>query len=76
MRVTVILLVISVLGTIPRGFVKELEELEIRGGGENCWGQSKYWEKSGRPEEFAVSQNFSEITSANAGVKILQGLIS
>ena len=31
MRVTVILVVIGALGMIPKGFVKGLENLEIRG---------------------------------------------
>ena len=63
MKVTLISNVIGALGTILKGLVKELEDLEIRGQVETIQitalfeDQSEYWEESWRLEETCCHSN-------------------
>ena len=63
MKVTVIAVVVGVLGTIPKGLVKGLENFEIRGKVETI---TVYREEFWRLEETCSHSNSSEIPSANA----------
>ena len=70
MKVTVIAIVISALGTVTKGLIKGLEDLEIRGQVDSI--QITALLRSARilnlKETWCLSK-FSEKPSANAGVK-------
>ena len=72
MKVTIIPIVCVALGTVTKGLVQWLEDLEIRGWVKaiHYWNRPEYWEESWRPEETCWHSNASEKPSANAGVKI------
>ena len=72
--VTVMLIVTGALGTVSKGLVRRLEELEIRGQAEtiqttSLFNEPEYWEESWKLEETWCQSDFSERPSANAGVK-------
>ena len=71
MKVTVILIVIGSLGTIPKGLVKGLEDLDIRWQVETiqATGRLEYWRESKRSAETWCHSNPSEKPSVNAGLK-------
>ena len=64
---TVIPIVISALGTVPKGLERRLEKIEIRRRAElhHCWGQPEYWGKSWRLEKSCCQSNWRERPSAN-----------
>ena len=77
MRVTVIPIVISALGTFTEGLVQELEELEIRGRMKTIQttallGSARI--ESWRLEETCCHSDSSGKSFANAGVKTLKGV--
>ena len=75
MRVTVIPFVISALGTIPKCFVKGLEDLEIRGQVEYIIKISQNTKKSpGKIDEIYCHSDSSESPSVNPGVKNSPGV--
>ena len=62
MKVTIILIVIGDLGTVTKGLVQGLEELEITGGVETSklqhfWYRPEYWEESWRLKETCYHSN-------------------
>ena len=76
MKVTVIPMVVDALGKIPKGLVKGLEDLEIRGQVESIQtttllrsvrilSEEEFW----RLEETCCHSNSCQRTSANAGMK-------
>ena len=72
---TVIPIVVGALGKIPKGLVKELEDLEISGQVETIHttallNRLKCCEEAWGHEEACCHKNSSEKTSANAGIKI------
>ena len=74
MKVIVISTVICVLGTIPKGLIIGLEELEIEERTEiikttKYWDRQQYWEESWRLEETCGYLNSSENLSADASEK-------
>ena len=79
MKVTIILIVTGDLGTVTKGLIMGLEDLEIRRKVETIkllhyWDRSKYCEGSWRLEETCCHSNSSERPSANAAVKNSQGV--
>ena len=67
-------IVIGALGTVTKGFVQGLDDLEIRGRVETIHvtvyqDRSEYWEESWRLEETYSHSDSSEKPSADAGVK-------
>ena len=77
MKVTIIPIEIGALGTVTKGLVQGLEDLEIGGRGETIqmtafFDRPEYWEASWRLEETCCLSNPSEKPSANAGVKNLK----
>ena len=50
MKVTIVPIVISALGTVTKGLLKGLEDLEIGGWRlskrQHCWGRPEYWDES------------------------------
>ena len=70
-------IVIGALGTVIKGLIKGLEDLEIRGQVETIhyWDQSEYWEEFWRLEETCGHLNSGERPSANADVKNSQGVM-
>ena len=73
MKVTVIPFVVGALGTIPKGLLKELEVLEIRGQVENIQTTAllRLARILRRDLETCSHSNSSEKPSANADVKKL-----
>ena len=71
-----ILVIIDALGTVPKGLVKKMEELEIRGGTETI--QTTALLRSTRilrrVLETCCRADSSETTSNNAGVRNWQGV--
>ena len=76
MKVTIIPIVIRALGTVTKGLVQGLEDLEIRGREENV--QTTALLRSARilrrVLETCCLSNFSESPSANADVKNSEGV--
>ena len=84
MKVTIVPIVIGAFGTITKGLLKGLEDLEVGGRVETIqmtaflrtarilrrhWDRSEYWEESWRLEEIYCHSNSSEKPSANTDVK-------
>ena len=71
MKVTIIPIVIGAFGTVTKGLLKGLEDLEVGGPFklQYCWEQSEYWEESWKLEETCCLSNSSERPSANTDVK-------
>ena len=67
MKVTIIPIVIGAFGTVTKGLIKGLEDLEVEG--QNYWERPEYWEESWRLGETCCHSNSSERPSANANVK-------
>ena len=73
MKVTIVLIVIGALGTITKGLLKGLEDLEVGGRVEtkrqHCWEQPESWDESWKLEETCCHSDSSEKPSANTDVK-------
>ena len=74
MKVTVTPIVIDVLGTFTKGWLKGLENLEIRGQVDTITTRAverseKYWDESWRLEETCCHSNSTKKQSANAASK-------
>ena len=74
MKVTIIPTVIGALGTVTKGLLQGLEDLEITGFVETTklhhnWDQPEYWEESWRLEETGCHSNSRRKPSANADEK-------
>ena len=74
MKVTIILIVIGAFGTVTKGLLKGLEDLEVGARVEiykqqHYWKRPEYWEESWRLEETCCHSISSERTSAYADVK-------
>ena len=74
MKVTIKPNVIGAFGTVTKGLLKGLEDLEVGGRVEHYWGRPKYWEESWRLEETCCHSNSSERPSAKTDVKNSQGV--
>ena len=73
MTVTIIPIVIGEFGTVTKGYLKGLEDLEVVERVETSkllhyWEWPEYWEESWRLEETCCHSNSSERPSANAYV--------
>ena len=76
MKVTVIPIVFGVLGTLPKGLIRGLEELEIGGQAEIIQTTALRLARIlKRVLETCCHSDSNERPSANAGVKNLQGVI-
>ena len=79
-KVSFIPIIIGAFGTVIKGFLKELEDLEKKYDKRrpskllNYWDQPEYWELAKRIKEMWCLSNFSEISSANTDVKNSQGV--
>ena len=78
-KVTFIQIVIGALGTVTKGLVKGLEDLEIRGRMETTrtivfLNRLEYWVESWKLEKTCSHSNSSKRPSANADVKNFQGV--
>ena len=74
MQVTIISIVIGAFGTVPKGLLKGLEDLEVGGRVETIklvhyWERPEYWEDSWKLGETCCHSNSSERPSANADMK-------
>ena len=74
MKVTIATIVIGAFGTITKGLLNGLEDLEVGGRVDTIkllhyWERPEYWEESWRLEETCCYSNSSERPSANADVK-------
>ena len=74
MKVTIVPIVIGALGTITKGLLKGLEDLEVGGRIEiiqmtALLSSAKSWDKSGRLEGTWCHSDSSEKLSGNADVK-------
>ena len=67
-NISVILILIRALGTLTKGLVKQLEDLEIRGRVEHFRDRPEYWEESWTLEETFCHSESSKISSANGDV--------
>ena len=67
MQVTIIPIVIGAFGTVTKGLLKGLEDLEV--GGQHYWERPEYREESWRLEETCSHSDSREKPSANADVK-------
>ena len=79
MKVTIIPIVIGAFGTITKGLLKGLEDLEVGGRVETIqkqyyWERLEYREESWRLEETFCHSNSSEIPSAKTDVKNSEGV--
>ena len=63
-RVTVMLIVVGALGTVPKGLERELEELEIGRRIDRCWDISEYCEEFWSPMETWCHSDSRESMSA------------
>ena len=71
MKVTIIPIVIGALGTVTKGLIQGLEDLEWRPSKQlHYWGRPEYWDESWRLEK-----TFYQTPSSNAGMKNAQGII-
>ena len=78
-KVTVMPIVNGAFGTVTKGLIQGLEDLEIRGRVETLQTtallrRSEYWEKSRGLEETCCYSDSSEKPSTNADVKNFQGV--
>ena len=75
MKVTIILIVIGAFGTVTKGLLKGLEDLEAGGRlgrpskQQHYWKRLEYWEEFWRLEETCCHSISSERPSVNADVK-------
>ena len=73
MQVTIIPIVIGAFGTVTKGLLKGLEDLEVGRRVETIqlhyWERPEYWEESWILEETCCHSESSEKPSANADVK-------
>ena len=73
MQVTIILIVIGTFGTVIKGLLKGVEDLEVGGRVEtklqHYWERPEYREESWRLEEICCHSNSSERPSASTDVK-------
>ena len=72
MKVTIIPIVIAAFGTVTKGLLKELEDLEYKWRPsklQHYWELPEYWEESGRLEETCCHSNSNEKPSAKNDVK-------
>ena len=60
MKVTIIPIVIGAFGTVTKGLLKGLEDLEVEGRVKHCGERSEYREESWRPEETCYLSNSGE----------------
>ena len=77
MRVTIVPIVIGAFGTVTKGLLKGLEDLEVGGRVETIqhyWQRPEYGEESWRLEETCCHSNSSQKPSANTDVKNFQRL--
>ena len=76
MKVTIVPIVIGALGTVTKGLLKGLEDLEVGGLSkrQHCWGRPESWDESWRLEETCCHSNSSEKPSANTDVKNSKGV--
>ena len=77
MKVTIIPIVIGAFGTVIKGWLKGLEDMEIRGWVETIqhyWERAEYWEESWRLEETCCHSNSSERSSFNPDEQNSQGV--
>ena len=79
MQVTIIPNVIGAFGSVTKGLLKGLEDLEVGGRVERSkllhyWIRPEYWEESGRLEETCCHSNSSRRPSANTDVKKYKGV--
>ena len=78
-ELTIVPIVIGALGTVTKGLLKGLENLEVGGRVEtiqwqHCWGRPEYWDESWRLEETCCHSNSSKKPSANTDVKNSKGV--
>ena len=73
---TIVPIVIGAFGTITKGLLKGLEDLEVGGQVETIQNDciTEYWEESWRLEETCCHSNSSKSPSANADVKNSKGV--
>ena len=69
MKVTIIPIVIGAFGTVTKGLLMDLEDLEVEGRVEHYWKRPEYWEESWRLEETCCLWNSSERPSAKTNMK-------
>ena len=78
MKVTIVPIVIGAFGTITKGLLKGLENLEVGERVETIqidyWERPEYWEESWRLEETCCHSNSSEKPSANTDVNNSKGV--
>ena len=79
MKVTIVPIVISALGTITKGILKGLEDLEVGGRVETIQTTTllrtaRSWDESWRLEETCCHLNSSEKPSANTDVESSKGV--
>ena len=73
MKVTIITIVVSALGTVAKGLIKGLEDMEIRKREETIrllhyWDRLKYWAESWTLEKTSYLSSSSERRSVNTDV--------
>ena len=70
MKVTIVSIVIGAFGSVTKGLLMGLEDLEVGGRVETIQRERpEYWEESWRLEETCCHSNSSEKSSANTDVK-------
>ena len=69
MKVTFVPIVIGAFGTVTKGLLKGLEDLEVGGRMEDYWRRPEYWEESWRLEETCCHSNSREKPNADSDVK-------
>ena len=77
MKVTIVPIVIGAFGTITKGLLKDLEDLEVGGQNdkwEHCWERPEPRDESWRLEETCCHSNSSEKPSANTDAKKPKGV--
>ena len=76
MKVTIVPIVIGAFGTITKGLLKGLEDLEFGGRSkwQHYWEWPEYWDESWRLEETCCHSNSSEKPSANTDVENSKGV--
>ena len=76
MKVTIVPIVIGALGTITKGLLKGLEDLEVSGRVETVQTTAlrQHWDESWRLEETCCHSNSNEKPSANTDVKNFKGV--
>ena len=79
MKVTIVPIVIGAFGTITKGLLKGLKDLEVGGRvrlskWQHFWERPEYWEESWILEETCCHSNSREKPSANTDVKNAKGV--